>query len=379
MINNNTYDIAVIGGGLAGLSLCIQAANKGYTVVLFEKEQYPFHKVCGEYISNESYSFLQRLGVNLPSLSIPHINKLILSDNKGKTYPFSLDLGGFGISRFMLDNLLYTVALSKGVTVFTKTKVTEVVREDEQFIITAASTQIKANVVCGAFGKRSNLDVQWKRSFIQQKGNGLNNYIGIKYHIRYPQAANTISLHNFYNGYCGISNIENNTCCLCYLTTAANLQNHNNSIPEMEQKLLSKNPLLKDIFGSATFLYKQPLAISQVSFSKKKQVENGVLMLGDTAGLITPLCGNGMSMAMHSSVLAFQNIDLFLNGKIIRHQMEDQYTQQWQQQFGKRLLAGRIIQRLFGGDTTTRLFLQTMKALPPLAHSLIKATHGNPF
>ena len=47
---NTTYDIAIIGGGLAGLTLAIQGADKGYHVVLFEKEAYPFHKVCGEYI-----------------------------------------------------------------------------------------------------------------------------------------------------------------------------------------------------------------------------------------------------------------------------------------------------------------------------------------
>ena len=54
-------------------------------------------------------------------------------------------------------------------------------------------------------------------------------------------------------------------------------------------------------------------------------------MLGDSAGLITPLCGNGMSMAMNSSVLAFRNMDLFLQGKISRNTMTKTYTSQWQQ------------------------------------------------
>ncbi len=42
---------AIIGGGLAGLSLSIQLAKAGFKVVLFEKEKYPYHKVCGEYLS----------------------------------------------------------------------------------------------------------------------------------------------------------------------------------------------------------------------------------------------------------------------------------------------------------------------------------------
>ena len=38
MEGNNTYDVAIIGGGLAGLALSIQLARNNHEVVLFEKE-----------------------------------------------------------------------------------------------------------------------------------------------------------------------------------------------------------------------------------------------------------------------------------------------------------------------------------------------------
>ena len=56
---------------------------------------------------------------------------------------------------------------------------------------------------------------------------------------------------------------------------------------------------------------------------KRLQVENHVLMAGDAAGMITPLCGNGMSMAFHSSKIAFECITLFLNKTITRKEMEN--------------------------------------------------------
>src|SRR4051812_33659078 len=373
------YDVAIIGGGLAGLSLAIQCAGEGYKVILYEKETYPFHKVCGEYISNESAPFLQRLGIPLQLYYLPQINTLHLSDVSGRLYQFPLHSGGFGISRYTLDSLLYRTALEKGVVVKTNTKVQDVQYADDSFTIFTSAGNYKACVVCGAYGKRSNLDVKWKRPFTLQKGNKLNNYIGIKYHVQYTQPDNVIALHNFRDGYCGISKIEGDKCCLCYLTTAANLKQHNNSIAQMEKGLLSQNPQLKIIFNEASSLYEQPLVISQISFEPKTQVENGVLMLGDTAGLITPLCGNGMSMAMHASLLAFQNIDLFLQKRISRHQMEDQYAAAWKKQFAKRLLAGRMIQRMFGGETTTALFLKMMNALPGLADKTIRLTHGEVF
>ncbi|HRH49762.1 MAG TPA: NAD(P)/FAD-dependent oxidoreductase [Panacibacter sp.] len=377
--NNKLYDVAIIGGGIAGLTLSIQCAEKGYKTILFEKEQYPFHKVCGEYISLESLPFLERLGISLKEFDAPVIKKLQLTDVKGTLYQFDLPLGGFGISRYTLDNKLYQIAVSKGVEVFTGTKVNEVVFNNNVFSIQTNKGNFTSIIAAGSFGKRSNIDVKWNRSFITQKPDKLNNYIGVKYHIDYPFAKENIALHNFKDGYCGISNIEENKCCLCYLTTAGNLKASSNSIAEMEKNVLWQNPKLKDIFSNATFLYKEPLVISQVSFAKKQQVENNILMIGDAAGLITPLCGNGMSMAMHAGKLAYENINAFMQNKISRTQMENNYTAQWQQQFSMRLLIGRSVQRIFGNNASTSLFLAAMNKLPWLAKKIISATHGKPF
>lgn len=379
MVEEEIYDVAIIGGGLAGLSLAIQCADAGFKTVLFEKDNYPFHKVCGEYISLESWKFLQRLGCGLDKLDLPVIKTLHLSDVKGNLYSFDLPLGGFGISRYSLDYTLYKLGIAKGVTIFTQSKVTDVTYSEALFNVTAIQKQVKAKVAAACYGKRSNLDIKWKRSFATQKTNSFNNYIGIKYHINYEHDSSIISLHNFYNGYCGLSKIEDNKSCLCYLTTAQNLKNSGNSIEEMQRGLLFQNPNLRHIFSSAHFLYHEPLTISQVSFSKKQQVENHVLMLGDTAGMISPLCGNGMSMAMHSSKLAFDSLRPFLANKTSRPVMEKTYEAKWKNAFSKRLWIGRKVQMLFGGNATTSFFLKSMHTFPSLANYLIQSTHGTSF
>ena len=378
-MDSKPFDIAIIGGGLAGLCLAIQSGDKGYNTILFEKEQYPFHKVCGEYISLESWNFLQSLGVPLQDWDLPLIKTLLATDVSGKEYRFSLDLGGFGISRYKLDEFLYQLACSKGVTVKTQTKVLDATLKHDRFEIETTHGQFLASLVAGSFGKRSNLDVKWNRAFVLKKSGKLNNYIGVKYHIQYPTQQDTIALHNFKNGYCGISAIEDGKSCLCYLTTADNLQKSGNSIATMEQQILGVNPQLKKIFKEATILYSQPLTISQVSFSNKNLVENNILMLGDAAGMITPLCGNGMSMAMHGSKLAFKCFDVFLSKQITRYQMEEDYKHKWKKNFARRLWVGRRVQELFGANQTTTLFLNLMKRVPVVASQVIKATHGSAF
>ena len=377
--NIPSFTVGIVGGGLSGLSLSILLARNGYKTILFEKEKYPFHKVCGEYISMESRSFIESLGLNISQLKLPIIKNLIVSSPNGNFIQAPLGMGGFGISRYMLDNQLKEAAEKSGVLVYEETKVNEVIFNDEKFTVKYNGGAINAEIVVGSFGKRSNLDVKWQREFVKRKTNKLNNYIGVKYHIKASSPDDTIALHNFKNGYCGISKIEENKYCLCYLTTAQNLKENHNSVKEMEKNVLFKNPFLKKIFSESEFLLKGPVTISQISFDKKTQIENHVLMLGDAAGMITPLCGNGMSMAMRSAKIAFENIISFLKKEITREKMESQFIFQWQKTFGNRLRNGRMIQKLFSKERSTNLFIQIMKHFPFLIRRMIGMTHGREF
>ncbi len=376
---DETYDAAIIGGGLAGLTLAINLGKKGFKVILIEKETYPFHKVCGEYISLESWQYLLSLGLPLNQMNLPIIKRLQVTASNGKELQQELPLGGFGISRYTIDNSLKEIAIQSGVTVIENCKATEVSFKDDQFFITTINGIINSRVCCGSFGKRSNIDIKWKRNFTQRSPNKLNNFIAVKYHISTDHPSDLISLHNFENGYCGISRIEDDKYCLCYLTNAANLSSCNNSIEEMELKILGRNPHLKKIFSNSTKLYDSALSISQISFEKKSSVENHVIMVGDAAGLITPLCGNGMSMAMHAGKIAAENIKDFLDKKISRSGFEKKYTAEWAENFETRLKTGRLVQRFFGKSRVTNIFISIMKLFPSVTKMIIRKTHGEVF
>lgn len=379
MTENELYDVAIIGGGLAGLSAAILFAKEGKKVLLLEKETYPFTKVCGEYISMESWDFLEKLGIPLSQYDLPRINQLQVTAPNGNALNHELDLGGFGISRYFLDDELKNIAKKNGVKVLENTKVLDVNFDNELFSIKTATKNYKAKLCCGSFGKRSNLDVTWKRHFITESKRGLNNYIGIKYHVKAILTDNLISLHNFKDGYCGISKVEGDKYCLCYLTTAANLKSCNGDVERMEKEILSENKHLKDIFSIVKKLDAKPVTIAQISFEKKSLIQDHVIFTGDAAGMITPLCGNGMSMAMHGAKL-FYNVGIkFLNKEVTREQMEKSYTISWNKNFAKRLNTGRNIQRMFGKIAVTNFFIGILKKLPFAVSFLVKQTHGKPF
>jgi len=375
---NNEYDVAIIGGGLAGLSAAIQLRKAGHSVVVFEKEKYPLHKVCGEYISLESWNFLKQLGLPLEEMNLPIIDTLFLSAPNGKSFKTKLSLGGFGISRYKLDYHLSQIARANNVHLLEETKVDDIYF-DGSFTIRFRSKQINAKICCAAYGKKSNLDVKLHRQFLKSTDKRLDNYVAIKYHIRTDWKENVIGLHNFENGYCGISKIEEDKFCLCYMTKAENLKACDNNIQQLQKIVLSRNPYLEKIFSTSEICHSFPVSISQVNFNKKTQVENHMIMIGDSAGMITPLCGNGMSIAFQTSKIASQLIDQFLTGKISREKTEDQYKRQWNRHFAQRLRTGRMIQRFFGSDRLSDFFVQTFKTFPFLSRPLIKMTRGKPF
>jgi menaquinone-9 beta-reductase len=366
--------IIIIGGGIAGLVASIHMVREGLACTLIEKRNYPAHKVCGEYISNEALPYLRSLDLLPPNIILPQILRFQLSSVTGESKLLPLSLGGFGISRYCFDHFLYKKAVEAGVEVITDMPVERVEYANGGFIVTTSLGEYLADVVLGAFGKRSTLDSKLNRPFIKKR----SPYLGVKYHVQLNHPEDLIALHNFNGGYCGVNSVENQIVNICYLAHREKLKQFKN-IKTMEENVLFQNPLLKEIFTRATFLLDRPETINEINFETKAPVESHLLMIGDAAGMITPLCGNGMAMAIHSAKLASTNVIKYFREGRDRTRLESAYANQWNATFRSRLWAGRQIQRLFGSETASSLAINLAVHFPPLADFLIRNTHGKPF
>ncbi len=367
----NKFDIIIIGGGLAGLTCALHLSQSELRVLLIEKDPYPRHKVCGEYVSNEVLPYLNSLGINPSMAGAKSITNLEISTKNGKLISATLPLGGFGISRYTLDNLFY-MAIKDRVEVRFET-VESIEFMDDDFVVTNQNkTQHQATFVIGAFGKRSNLDKSLQRKFTNQT----SPWLAVKAHYEYDFAESTVALHNFEGGYCGLSKTETDAVNACYLTTYKSFKRFGN-IESFQKQVISENPFLDEFFSNAKPIFKKPLTISQISFSEKKPVENHIFMIGDSAGLIHPLSGNGMAMAIHSAKIFSETfLKLYRNKNIDRLELESSYESQWYKNFSKRLKTGRRIQRLLLQPRATSLGFSVAKLFPQLVPSLIKKTHG---
>lgn len=372
------YDIGIVGGGLAGLSSAIQLSRAGLNVVLIEKKAYPFHRVCGEYISMEVVPFLNaELGFDPFEHGAVELTRLQVSSPKGTLIELPLDLGGFGLSRYKMDQVLRDLAIEYGVNVLEKTNVLDIQQQKRGYSIqTNKNGELQAKLVIGAFGKRSNLDRSLKRASFYNR----SPYIGVKHHIRINGCMDddVIALHNFKDGYCGISRVEEDVFCLCYLSHRKNIKQSGN-IPKLEHSILKRNPYLDAIFNKAEFLWDKPLVINEISFDRKQLRENGVWFVGDSSGMIAPLCGNGMAMALHGSYLLSQAVLRVFDNNISAKEAFMAYRKGWQQAFAARLNVGRNIQKMFGDVILSELLIGTAKTFPMIGKQLVKLTHGKDF
>jgi menaquinone-9 beta-reductase len=368
MFAEKKYDVIVAGGGLAGLICSIRLADKGKHVLMLEKNNYPFHKVCGEYVSNEVRPLLGEIGFDPAVSGASEIHKLVLSDVKGKVYSSGLSMGGFGISRFRMEEELFKIALQKRVEVHTNCRVESMLLDSNRFLVRTSSGEAEAEITVGSFGKRSSLDRDLNRAFLNQH----TRFIGVKYHARLDFPHNTIALYSFPGGYCGVVKIEDDLFNICYLFRRGEKEKLSPS--QIEEKYLFNNHHLKRIWAQLPSKL-TPTVISEIYFGPKEKEKNNIIFCGDAAGLITPLCGNGMAIAIHSAKLLSDSV--LQGGSLVS--IRSRYIAEWEHNFSFRMKTGRVLQHLFLHPFFNQFVLRMMFAIPGAEKMVINRTHNREF
>lgn len=365
-----TTDILIIGGGLSGLTAALHLQQSGLDVLLIEKEAYPHHKVCGEYISNEVLPYFNWLGIDVGPLQPASLHKLHFSALSGKSILTGLPLGGFGLSRFTLDQFLAQQFLSRGGKILHDT-VLQVTHNTEFCAGTGKGDTISAKLVIGAYGKRSALDRKLNRSFLRKK----SPVLAVKGHYTGEFEEGLVGLHNFRGGYCGISKIEGGKINVCYLADYYSFKKYKD-LEAFQHRVLEENKHLKAAFSAIHPLFSSPLTVSQLAFGPKEIAPDHLLMIGDAAGLIHPLCGNGMAMAIHGARICSELVLLFFSGQLSAAELENQYSLAWRKTFSGRLRMGSVLSRVLEREKLTEGLLAALLFVPALLPLIIRRTHG---
>ena len=359
-IQNPKSKIAIVGAGPAGASLAIRLAKENFRVILIEREKFPRHKLCGEFISPECLAHFAELGVLDEMLKVggDRITETVFYAPNGKSVSvpshwFNGDLNGaLSISRAEMDWKLLEKAKEVGVEILEETQVIGILFDNDEVCGVKIRTkdsetqEISADLTIDATGRASVLASLAKKSKVQSpkskvaeiqnpKSKIQNRLVGFKTHLQNVNLAKGVcEIYFFRGGYGGLSFVENNRANHCFLIRAEVVKECLGDADKILEKVIFQNTRAHETMQNAEPIFDW-LAVSVNGFGRKDLCPaKNLFTVGDAAAFIDPFTGSGMLMALESAEILARCVaeNVLLPDKIAEH-----YKFLHQQKFQKRL------------------------------------------
>jgi len=371
------YDAIVIGAGIAGSSSAILLSSLGHNVLQIEKSSLPAHKLCGEFLSIEAGSMLSRLGVldNALINGAQAVTNILITSPSGRAWIGTLPGTALGFSRYQLDNLLFeraAAALAHQRTGVTVLGVSGGLQQG--FVVSTTAGEFEARIVVGAFGKKGVPGGSAPHSH----GTPSSGYVAFKQHYSGLLPSGSIEMHLFDHGYCGINSVEDGAINVCWLAQRSLLKQHGGSREAVMQYMMRRNGRLSDRLSALQPIDGTLCAIGGIPLAGKGQFENDICLIGDASQMISPFCGDGMSMALRSSELAAPLCSAFLSGKISSGELIKTYTHDWNAEFSHRIALGKALQAIALSPAGSEAALALLGLFPSVARYMVRHTRGSP-
>jgi menaquinone-9 beta-reductase len=381
-MENNHYDIAIIGGGPAGSTAGLYLARKGFSVCLIEKKIFPREVLCGEFLSREVSDILRELDLTeqLLALQPNPISVFRFCPDNSRSFSAKLPFTGYGIKRGAFDELLLRNAQTSGVEILQPATVEQINRKSSGFEVTVKNLLVEkiihARHVIAAYGKFNILDKSL-RTIIPVRSSNLN---GIKFHVpkkylrNYPE--NEIHIFTTERLYCGVNVVNDDTVTMCFIEQRSSSDAHPR---ERLVQLFNSNHHFRTIVTSEFTSAMDSFPIygtSNIFFGKKNLVENGIFMIGDAARVIAPLSGDGIGMALQSGKLIAEVFEEGRKKNFGEKDLESTYSALWHSYFQRRLLMARAIQKLFLSNAGRKIGNSILSQFPNILNPIIHFTRG---
>lgn len=371
-----SYDAIVVGGGPAGTGVATRLARDGYNVALIEKSSGRRERLCGEFLSPELVRLFDDLGVlgQVAEAGAQTIRSMRLTSVSGASAHSELPSQALGLSRATMDQVLLENARKNGVTIVDGNRVTSVSgTADSGFdVSTNVAGALRSRIVVGAFGKRSSLDGVLKRSHLGK----VSPWVAFKIHCETVDVGQTIELHCFQRGYCGLSMVEDGSANACWLMHSDDLKAAGGRPATALSEHLSRNPILAERLSTESFGDASFLSAGQLTFRARGCFHGDVALVGDAAGMISPLCGDGIAMAAESAALLASSLSQWLAGRRSYDWVRADYSANWSNRFESRLAIGNAIQRLLVNEAAANRVVRLARRFPNVVARLFEATRG---
>ena len=366
------FDVAVIGGSLAGAAAAAALARAGRRVVVLEKARFPRDKVCGCFLSHEALPVLQRMGIEeeLRKEDPETITSFSLVERGGRRVEADLPAPVLSLSRQRLDSLAAGAAERAGAEMrFGSTVLSLEGDLREGFRVKGLGWELRARAVVGAWGRYSPLDGRLGRTFIRKKSSlfGFGKMlVGKGEHL-----ASRAVLHFFEGGYVGLSRVEGGLVNLAALAAPRVAKSAHHDFDSLLEKLRGESRALAADLEGLTPVPGPPLVSEPVYLGRHGAVAGDVLCVGDAAGVIDPYTGTGMALALLFGEAVAAPVAAFLAGTLDAGGLKRAHLRRHREIAGRRFFFSRLFRPFFSGGVASRLI---RPAAAPLARWAARVT-----
>ena len=300
------FDVLVIGGGPAGATAALLLARTGRSVAVVEKSAFPRRKVCGEYIAPPAVSFLRSLGIPMEA-GVRRI--AVWAGQRQLQAPLPAPYAST-LAREDLDGFLLDCAARAGAAVFQPLKALSLSRTKRGFVCQTGSQTLEARAVVAAHGswEPGALPTQARRSAPQA-----SDLLAFKAHfLGAVIPADLIALAPFPGGYGGALMLGDGratfACCIRRDALEALREPGVKAGESVWLHALRASARLREAFTDAqrdgAWLASGPLRPGV-----REPYRDGVFAVGNAAGEVHPVVGQGISLAIASAQLLSRTLD----------------------------------------------------------------------
>jgi flavin-dependent dehydrogenase len=364
-------DVLIVGAGPAGSTAAALLAAEGFRVLLVDRAKFPRDKPCGDYCNPGAVGALRDVG-SLPAVletGAAAIAGMSVYAQDGSRFEGRFPTGhGLLVPRRRLDATLLGVASRSGATILEGVDVeTASIRPDGVEVRATSGHPLRARLLVAADGMRSTIARRLGRLTLPVAGR----YTVGAYFSGVAGPTPSGELHLGPDFYCGVANMGEGIANVC-MALPRRLWRRTRPRAAFSTALESLPALTEAMAGARQ---ESPFRCSgPVGFAARDSVADRLVLIGDAAGQIEPMTGQGIFLALRSALLVVEVTSDALRSDDLSARRLALYALRRRRELIGRLTVAHWLQRLAFQARLTPALVRKLQSRPSLAAKLVGAT-----
>jgi geranylgeranyl reductase family protein len=345
MSEKKIFDVCIIGAGPAGSTCAYYLAQKGIIPLVLEKKEFPRDKICGDAFPLRAQIHLERMGI-LQKLVEEKKGRWaaqggIVSPNRivytGDSYVETKSHLVISVKRKIMDEMLIRAAVKAGANLAENYAVREVFFDENKGYWTIyqkerANQTYRAKLLILADGASSR--IAQSLGIIKDPPQTVCSRAYVKAGTYdFDQDGVVVITKDLVPGYCALmKEADDDLVFCCYIIPFGKSRTDN--LHKIHHNIIKNDPFISEALGPNAEV--EDMKAAPIRFGGIAQsYDSHLLILGDAAGMIDPLTGEGLQYAMDAAEIAANTIFEAFQNKNFTKNFLKRYQERWMKSFGK--------------------------------------------